>query len=64
MSESVLSPKSQLELFRVLKGMSEAGHAQFIIAMCFPIFMACYSARIYSFDTAPIKHVDCEEIEH
>lgn len=62
--EAALSPKSQLELLRVLKGMSEAGHAQFIIATHSPILMACPRARIYSFDSAPVKRIDYEETEH
>ena len=62
--EAALSPKSQLELLRVLKGMSEAGHAQFIIATHSPILMACPGATIYSFDSVPVKRIDYEETEH
>ena len=62
--ETALSPKSQLELLRLLMDMSKAGHAQFIIATHSPILMACPGAHIYSFDSGPIKLVEYEETEH
>lgn len=62
--ETALSPKSQLELLRLLMDMSKAGHAQFIVATHSPILMSCPGAHIYSFDSSPIKPVDYEETEH
>jgi len=62
--ETALSPKTQLELLTLLRDMSQAGHAQFIIATHSPILMACPGAHIYSFDSSPIKLVEYEETEH
>lgn len=62
--ETALSPRSQLELLKVLKDNSEAGHAQFIIATHSPILMACPEATIYSFDEIPVKTIDYEKTEH
>ena len=62
--ETALSPKSQLELLRVLKNMGEAGHAQFIIATHSPILLACPGADIHSFDEMPVRKINYEETEH
>jgi len=62
--ETALSPKTQLELLALLRDMSQAGHAQFIIATHSPILMACPGAQIYSFDSYPVKGVDYEDTEH
>jgi len=61
--ETALSAKSQLDLLAVLKGMSQAGHAQFIVATHSPILLACPGAKIHSFDHVPVKQVDYEETE-
>jgi predicted ATPase len=61
--ETALSPKSQLDLLAVLKDMSQAGHAQFIVATHSPILMACPGAKIYSFDHVHVKQVDYEKTE-
>jgi len=62
--ETALSPKSQLGLLRVIGDMSNAGHAQFIIATHSPILMAFPKAIIYSFNHIPLKQVDYEETEY
>jgi predicted ATPase len=62
--ETALSPKSQLELLTILQEMSQAGHAQFIIATHSPILLACPGANIYSFDFIPVKQVAYEETDH
>jgi len=62
--ETALSPKSQLELLKLLQEMGALGHAQFIIATHSPILMACPGSVIYSFDDAPVKRVHYEETEH
>ncbi len=62
--ETALSPQSQLKLLRVLKNMSEAGHAQFIIASHSPILLAYPGATIFSFDSAPVKPTRYEDTEY
>lgn len=62
--ETALSPKTQLALLGLLKEMSQAGHAQFIVATHSPILMACPGAKIYSFDEIPIKEIDYRETDH
>jgi len=62
--ETALSPKSQLELLKVLRKMSQAGHAQFIIATHSPILLALPQTSIYSFDSIPVKQIDYEETEY
>jgi predicted ATPase len=62
--ETALSPKSQLELLKVIKEMSQTGHAQFIIATHSPILMACPEAGIYSFDCVPLERIDYKKTDH
>jgi predicted ATPase len=62
--ETALSPRSQLELLDILSKMSQAGHAQFIVATHSPILLACPQARIYSFDHIPAQPVAYEETGH
>ncbi len=62
--ETALSPKSQIELLKLLQEMSALGHAQFIIATHSPILMACPGSVIYSFDTAPVKTIRYQDTEH
>ncbi len=62
--ETALSPKSQLELVKILYQMTQAGHAQFIIATHSPILLACPDAEIYSFDKMPVEQIAYEETEY
>lgn len=62
--ETALSPRSQLELLRILSEMSQAGHAQFIIATHSPILMSCPGATIYCFNHQVIQQLAYEETEH
>lgn len=62
--ETALSPKSQVELLKLLEDMSRAGHAQFIIATHSPILLACSGAIICSFDHLPVKQIEYEDTEH
>jgi len=62
--EAALSPKSQIELLKLIGEMSAAGHAQFIIATHSPILLACPGAHIYSFDGSPVQTVAYEETSH
>ncbi|MBN1305570.1 MAG: AAA family ATPase [Anaerolineales bacterium] len=62
--ETALSPGSQLELLKILKENSQAGHAQFIMITHSPILLACPGACIYSFDKIPVEAVEYQETEH
>ncbi|MBN1361724.1 MAG: AAA family ATPase [Sedimentisphaerales bacterium] len=62
--ETALSPRTQIDLLKLLSQVAEAGHAQFIIATHSPILLACPGATIYSFDRVPIQAVHYEETEH
>ncbi len=62
--ETALSPKSLLELVKLLKDMGSEGHAQFILATHSPILMACPGAEIYSFDNHKIAGTEYEQTEH
>jgi predicted ATPase len=62
--ETALSPKSQLELLKVLRDMGNAGHAQFIVSTHSPILLACPGAEILSFDHVPLKKIPYEETEY
>jgi predicted ATPase len=62
--ETALSPKSQLQLLKLLQDMSALGHAQFIIATHSPILLVCPGSVIYSFDHTPVKTVHYEDTEH
>jgi len=53
-----------LELLEILGKMSQAGHAQFIVATHSPILLACPNARIYSFDHIPVRPVAYADTEH
>ena len=62
--ETALSPKTQIELLKLLREMSRLGHAQFIIATHSPILLSCPGSEIYSFDYVPVKAVSYEETDH
>ena len=62
--ETALSPKSQVELVRVLTDAIAAGQAQFIIASHSPILLATPGAQIYSFDSAPIATIAYKDTEY
>ncbi|MCP4751577.1 MAG: AAA family ATPase [Proteobacteria bacterium] len=62
--ETALSPKSQLELLKVLNAMGNSGKVQFVVASHSPILLACPGADIYSFDHVPLRRIDYEETEH
>ena len=62
--ETALSPKTQLELLRVLEEMSRDGHAQFIIASHSPILLACPGARLYTFDEPAVGPIEYEQTGH
>jgi predicted ATPase len=62
--ETALSPKSQVELLKLIDEMSQNGHAQFIVATHSPILLACPNARILNFDTSPVKQIDYKQTDH
>lgn len=62
--ETALSPKSQLELLKLLQEMGSLGHAQFIVATHSPILLACPGSMIYSFDHTPVKTIQYEDTEY
>lgn len=62
--ETALSPRTQIALLELLTKLSQAGHAQFLIATHSPILLACPGATIYSFDESPIAPVAYEQTDH
>jgi len=62
--ETALSPRSQIELLKLIKDMSLDGHAQFMIATHSPILLACPGAAIYSFDHSPLRKVAYEDTDY
>ena len=62
--ETALSPKSQLELVKVLSESSRSGQAQFIIATHSPILLATTEATIYSFDESLIRSIAYEDTQY
>lgn len=62
--ETALSPRSQLDLLKIIAENCRAGHAQFIIATHSPILLACEDATIFSFDYVPLRVIQYEETEH
>ncbi len=62
--ETALSPRTQIELLRLIAALSLDGHAQFIIATHSPILMSCPGALIYSFDRVPVAPIPYEETDH
>jgi predicted ATPase len=61
--EAPLSPQRQLALLAILADGVRDG-AQFVVATHSPILLAFPGARIYSFDSAPVREVAYEELEH
>lgn len=62
--ETALSPKTQLELLKIIKENSEAGHAQFIMVTHSPILLGCENATIFNFNEVPVKSIQYKETEH
>jgi predicted ATPase len=61
--EAPLSPSRQLA-FLALVGEAVAAGSQIVMATHSPILLACPNAAIWSFDTAPIRRVAYEDLEH
>jgi predicted ATPase len=62
--ENALSPLHQIELLHILRAMSAAGHAQFIIASHSPLLLSLPEAEILDFNSAPIKKISYEETDY
>jgi len=62
--ETALSPKSQIELLKILGDSSQNTEAQFIIATHSPLLMACPGSEIYCFNSHNIQPVTYEHTEH
>jgi len=62
--EAALSPRSQLELLKIVTETTASGLAQFIISTHSPLLLACPGAVIYSFDCCPVGPISYEETEH
>lgn len=62
--ETALSPRSQVELLRLIRDMSQAGHAQFIIATHSPILMACPEAHLYICEAASLGRIAYQDTDH
>ena len=62
--ETALSPRSQLELLKLLVELGKKGVSQFIIATHSPILLACPGATIYSFDGPRIAPIEYEQTGH
>ncbi|MGD0566333.1 MAG: AAA family ATPase [Candidatus Goldiibacteriota bacterium] len=62
--ECALSPKTQLELKKLLEEYGASGRAQFIVATHSPILMSVKGAKIFGFDGDRILPVDYRETAH
>ena len=62
--ETALSPRSQIELLKILGDCRENSDVQFIIATHSPLLMSCTGAEIYCFDNHRIRPIAYEDTEH
>jgi predicted ATPase len=61
--EAPLSPQRQLALLAMIGDMVEE-KTQFVIATHSPILMAYPGAKIFSFDSHPVREIAYDEVEH
>ena len=62
--ETALSPRSQLQLLKVLIEAGRSGQVQFVIVSHSPILLGCPGAVLYSFDCQSITQISYEDTEH
>ncbi len=62
--ETALSPRSQLDLLKIITAAARRGDAQFLVASHSPILLACPGAEILSFDEIPPRAIPYEETEY
>ena len=61
--ENALSPRTQLELLKVLESTMDSRRAQFIIATHSPILLSLKGARILGFDTPAVREIEYQNTE-
>ncbi|MBD3291511.1 MAG: AAA family ATPase, partial [Armatimonadia bacterium] len=62
--ETALSPRTQLELLKLLVEIARDGDSQFIIATHSPILLACPESTLLSFDRGEISPIEYEQTDH
>ncbi len=62
--ETALSPRTQLDLLKLLIEIASEGESQFIIATHSPILLACPDAMLLSFDGGQIGPIAYEDTDH
>jgi predicted ATPase len=62
--ETALSPRSQVDLLRLLADIGAGGRAQFFIASHSPVLLACPGAAIFQFADAEIAETEYERTEY
>jgi len=62
--ETALSPRTQLELLKLLVEIAREGDSQFIIATHSPILLACPDATLLSFDGGEVSPIAYEDTDH
>ena len=62
--ETALSPRTQLELLKLLVELARKGVSQFIIATHSPILLACPGATLLNFDDGQISPIEYEATDH
>lgn len=62
--ETALSPRTQLELLKLLVDLTRKGVSQFVIATHSPILLACPEATLLSFDGGEISPIAYEDTDH
>lgn len=62
--ETALSPRSQIELLRILGQAGKSNQAQFIVATHSPLLLACPGAALYSFGETSVGRIAYQETDH
>lgn len=62
--ETALSPRTQIELLKLIEETNKEGHAQFIIATHSPILLSIEGAAIYSFDKPQVQQINYTDTDH
>jgi predicted ATPase len=62
--EAALSPKSQIELSKILTDVTSTGNVQFVVATHSPLLLGMNGSDIYSFDNEIISPVSFKETEY
>jgi predicted ATPase len=62
--ESALSPKSQIELMKIIRRSTMNANSQFIIATHSPLLLALPEAVIFNFDITPIQRCNYKDTDY